>query len=113
AAVLGGLQPQPIEVEPDGTLAPDRIRAFVKPLDPHFARTRLVAIENTIGGKALPMSYLPEVRALVDELGLALHLDGARLMNAAVHHGVDPTAITRDRKSTRLNSSHVKISYAV
>jgi len=95
AAVLGGIQPQPIEVEPDGTLALDRIRAFVKPLDPHFARTRLVAIENTIGGKALPMSYLPEVRALVDELGLALHLDGARLMNAAVHHGVDPTAITR------------------
>ena len=95
AAVLGGIQPQPITVESDGTLAVERIREFVKPLDDHFARTRLVSIENTIGGKALPMAYLSEVRALVDELGLALHLDGARLMNAAVHHGVDATDITR------------------
>jgi threonine aldolase len=95
AAVLGGIQPQPIPMEGDGTLAVDTIRQFVKPLDDHFARTRLVAIENTTNGKALPMDYLPEVRGMVDELGLALHLDGARLMNAAVHHGVDPTAITR------------------
>jgi threonine aldolase len=95
AAVLGGIQPQPIAIEADGTLAVDRIRAFVKPHDDHFARTRLVSIENTISGKALPMAYLPDVRSLVDELGLALHLDGARLMNAVVFHGVDPTDITR------------------
>jgi threonine aldolase len=95
AAVLGGIQPQPIDVEPDGTLALDRVRSVVKPADDHFARTRLVAVENTIGGRALPMDYLPALRALVDQLGLALHLDGARLMNAAVHHGVDPTEITR------------------
>lgn len=94
AAVLGGIQPQPILIEPDGTLATGRIRRFVKPVDDHYARTRLVAIENTISGKALPMEYLPQVRSLVDELGLALHLDGARLMNAAVFHGVEPAAIT-------------------
>ena len=95
AAVLGGIQPQPIPIQPDGTLAVADIREVVKPLDDHFARTRLVAIENTIGGRALPMDYLPQVRALVDELGLGLHLDGARLMNAAVFHGVEPTDITR------------------
>lgn len=94
-AVLGGIQPQPVEIDPDGTLPLAAIETNVKPIDPHFARTRLVAIENTIGGRALPMSYLPEVRACVDRLGLALHLDGARLMNAAVHHGVAPTDITR------------------
>lgn len=102
AAVLGGIQPQPIEVEPDGTLATGRIEANAKPIDDHFARTRLVAIENTIGGRALPMGYLPEVSACASRLGLGLHLDGARLMNAAVHHGVAPTEITRHVDSVSL-----------
>ncbi|CAI3801829.1 low-specificity L-threonine aldolase [Rheinheimera sp. MM224] len=83
-AVLGSIQPQPIEHQPDGTLALEHIRAAVKPDDPHFARTKLIVMENTTGGKVLPLSYMNSVAALAKELGLNCHIDGARLMNAAV-----------------------------
>ncbi|MCA1928416.1 low-specificity L-threonine aldolase [Rheinheimera sp.] len=93
-AVLGSIQPQPIELQPDGTLALEHIRAAVKPDDPHFARTKLVVMENTTGGKVLPLHYMNSVAALAKELGLSCHIDGARLMNAAVAlataDGVDP-----------------------
>ncbi len=82
-AVLGSIQPQPIEFEPDGTLDLDEVRRKVKPDDPHFANTRLLALENTHDGKVIPLDYLKRARELVDELGLRLHLDGARLWNAA------------------------------
>lgn len=82
-AVLGSIQPQPIEFEPDGSLDLDRVRQKVKPDDPHFARTRLLALENTHDGKVLPLDYLDAARRFVDELGLRLHLDGARMWNAA------------------------------
>jgi len=87
AAVLGSIQPQPIEFEPDGTLDLDIVRSKVKPDDPHFARTRLLALENTTDGKVLPHDYLLAARDLVDEFGLALHLDGARMWNAAAASG--------------------------
>jgi threonine aldolase len=83
-AVLGSIQPQPIEHQPDGTLALEHIRAAVKPDDPHFARTKLIVMENTTGGKVLPLSYMNSVAALAKELKLNCHIDGARLMNAAV-----------------------------
>ena len=83
-AVLGSIQPQPIEHQADGTLALEHIRAAVKPDDPHFARTKLIVMENTTGGKVLPLSYMNSVAALAKELGLNCHIDGARLMNAAV-----------------------------
>ena len=83
-AVLGSIQPQPIELQPDGTLALEHIRAAVKPDDPHFARTKLIVVENTTGGKVLPLHYMNSVAALAKELGLSCHIDGARLMNAAV-----------------------------
>jgi threonine aldolase len=83
-AVLGSIQPQPVENEPDGTIALDAIEAAIKPDDPHFARTRLICMENTTGGKVLPMDYLRSVRRLAQSRGLATHLDGARLFNAAV-----------------------------
>ncbi|MDF3126408.1 low-specificity L-threonine aldolase [Rheinheimera sp. 1928-s] len=83
-AVLGSIQPQPIEHQPDGTLALEHIRAAVKPDDPHFARTKLIVMENTTGGKVLPLAYMNSVAALAKELGLKCHIDGARLMNAAV-----------------------------
>jgi threonine aldolase len=83
-AVLGSIQPQPVELQPDGTLALEHIRAAVKPDDPHFARTKLIVMENTTGGKVLPLSYMNSVAALAKELGLNCHIDGARLMNAAV-----------------------------
>ena len=84
AAVLGGIQPQPLEHAEDGSLPLERIRAAIKPDDFHFARTRLLALENTIGGKVLDPDYVAAATALAREHGLATHLDGARLFNAAV-----------------------------
>ncbi|ENK2092408.1 low-specificity L-threonine aldolase [Vibrio vulnificus] len=83
AAVLGSIQPQPIENNPDGTLPFDKLTAAIKPDDSHFARTKLLSLENTINGKVLPLSYLQEARAFVNKHNLKLHLDGARVYNAA------------------------------
>ncbi|EOA6541959.1 TPA: low-specificity L-threonine aldolase [Vibrio vulnificus] len=83
AAVLGSIQPQPIENNPDGTLPFDKLTAAIKPDDSHFARTKLLSLENTINGKVLPLSYLQEARTFVDKHNLKLHLDGARVYNAA------------------------------
>jgi threonine aldolase len=87
AAALGGIQPQPLPFEPDGTLNLDRVRELVKPLDPHFARSRLLCLENTQGGRPTGPEYFSRARALCDEMNLSLHLDGARLFNAAVATG--------------------------
>lgn len=84
AAVLGSIQPQPIENAPDGTLPLDKVAAAIKPVDDHFARTRLFALENTIGGRVLPEGYVHEAVAFARSRGLAAHLDGARVCNAAV-----------------------------
>ena len=84
AAVLGSVQPQPLPHQPDGSLGLADIEAAIKPDDEHFARSRLLALENTVGGKVLPMAYLAEATALARSRGLATHLDGARLFNAAV-----------------------------
>ena len=84
AAVLGSVQPQPLNHQPDGTLALEDIEAAIKIDDPHFARSRLLALENTLGGKLIPMDYLQQATQLARSRGLATHLDGARLFNAAV-----------------------------
>jgi threonine aldolase len=84
AAVLGSIQPQPLANQPDGSLALADIEAAIKPDDPHFARSRLLALENTIGGKVLPMAYIEAATTLARSRGLGTHLDGARLFNAAV-----------------------------
>ena len=94
AAALGGIQPQPVEVEADGTLALDRIAAAIKPHDFHYARTRLLSLENTFSGKVLPLAYMRSARDLCGRRGLALHLDGARVCNAAVDLGVEVAEIT-------------------
>ena len=94
AAVLGGIQPQPIGVKADGTLDLGQVAADIKPRDFHYARTRLLSLENTISGKVLPLAYMREARALCDRHGLALHLDGARVCNAAVALGVEVAEIT-------------------
>ena len=83
AAVFGSVQPQPINHQPDGTLALDEIEAAIKPDDAHFARTRLLALENTLGGKLLPFDYVQRATGLAKDKGLVRHLDGARLFNAA------------------------------
>ena len=95
AAVLGSIQPQPLEVQADGSLDLAQVAAAIKPDDFHFARTRLLALENTMQGKVLPLAYVAAASRLTRENGLALHLDGARLYNAAVKLGVDAGDITR------------------
>ncbi|MHC8402317.1 low-specificity L-threonine aldolase [Pseudomonas sp. MDT1-17] len=95
AAVLGSIQPQPLEVQADGSLDLAQVAAAIKPDDFHFARTRLLALENTMQGKVLPLEYLARARSFTREHGLALHLDGARLYNAAVKLGVDAREITQ------------------
>ena len=88
AAVLGSIQPQPIENALDGTIPLEKISAAVKPIDDHFARTKLFTLENTIGGKVLPHAYVTAAQTLARSHGLAVHLDGARIANAAVAMGV-------------------------
>jgi threonine aldolase len=83
-AVFGSVQPQPLNHQPDGTLALADIEAAIKPDDPHFARSRMLALENTLGGKLLSMAYIEQATALARNKGLTRHLDGARLFNAAV-----------------------------
>jgi threonine aldolase len=94
-AVLGSIQPQPLAQRADGTLDLAEVEAAIKPDDPHFARTRLLALENTIGGKAIGRAYLDEALALAARRGLATHLDGARLFNAAVGLGIDAKDLCR------------------
>ncbi|ENC6433662.1 MULTISPECIES: low-specificity L-threonine aldolase [Aeromonas] len=84
SAVLGSVALQPLPMQRDGTLAFDDIKAALAPDDAHFVQTRLICLENTHNGKVLPLSYLQEMGAFVAERGLRLHLDGARLFNAAV-----------------------------
>ena len=94
-AVLGGIQPQPLAQGTDGTLALADIEAAIKPDDPHFARSRLLCLENTWNGNALPMAYVEAATSLARAKGLATHLDGARLFNAATALGVPVAAISR------------------
>ena len=92
-AALGGVQPQPLEHEADGSLSLAGIAAAVKPDDDHFAKSRLLCLENTIGGKALPVAYLEAATAVARQHDLVTHLDGARLFNAAVKLGVPAAEI--------------------
>ncbi|HHQ4589219.1 low-specificity L-threonine aldolase [Aeromonas veronii] len=84
SAVQGSVALQPLPMQRDGTLAFDDIKAALAPDDAHFVQTRLICLENTHNGKVLPLPYLQEMGAFVAERGLKLHLDGARLFNAAV-----------------------------
>ena len=95
AAVLGSIQPQPIVQADDGSLPLARIVSAIKPIDPHFARTRLLALENTWHGRTLPLDYLRSAHDLARTHGLGMHLDGARLFNAAVACQVPASEITR------------------
>ena len=88
AAVLGSIQPQPIANQADGSIALADIAVYIKPDDMHFARTRLLALENTIGGRVLGSAYMAAATSLARERGLATHLDGARICNAAVKQGI-------------------------
>ncbi|MDH5222595.1 MAG: low-specificity L-threonine aldolase [Betaproteobacteria bacterium] len=94
-AVLGSIQPQAIVNRPDGTLDLAEVEAAIKPDDPHFAKTRLLALENTITGRVIPRRYFDEALALATRRGLATHLDGARIFNAAVKLGMPVKELCR------------------
>jgi|TARA_R110002033_G_scaffold802_9_gene7851 threonine aldolase len=89
SSVLGGISPQPIEFEKDGTLDLNKVYKKIKPNDFHFAMTKLLCLENTHDGKVLPLSYLQEARKFTQDKNLLLHLDGARVFNAVIDLGID------------------------
>jgi threonine aldolase len=95
AAVVGGIQPQPLSQQADGTMLLSDIEAAIKPDDAHFARTCLLALENTWNGRVLPTAYVEAATSLASPRGLARHLDGARLFNAAVASGVPARELTK------------------
>ncbi len=102
AAVLGGIQPQPIEFEEDSTLDLEKVRGKIKQDDYHFARSRLLCLENTRSGDVLPLDYHATAAKFCGETGLALHLDGARLFNACVKQDVQLIDVTRHYDSVSL-----------
>jgi len=95
AAVLGSIQPQPLPQQADGSILLADIEANIKPDDAHFAKTRLLALENTWGGQVLPQAYIEAATALARRKGLATHLDGARVFNAAVASGAPVAQIAQ------------------
>jgi threonine aldolase len=101
-AALGGLVPRTLPNQPDGTLDLDAIAAAVRPVDQHFAPARLVCLENThnrMGGAVLTPEYTAQTAELAHARGLALHIDGARIFNAAAALGVPVRELTRHADS--------------
>ena len=96
AAVLGSIQPQPLPLKEDATMDLELLEASIKPKDVHFARTRLICLENTHGGQALPSGYTQAVKSIADKYGLAMHLDGARLFNAVVDTQLSAAELAAD-----------------
>ncbi len=94
AAVLGSIQPQPLDFEKNGTLDLKKVEQFIKPDDYHFAKTQLLCLENTHSGLALPMDYLDEAKIFSDDNNLKFHLDGARIFNAAIKQSVNVKEIS-------------------
>ena len=83
AAIFGGIQPQPIDQNKDGSIDIEKIQAYIKPLnDYHFTNTKLISLENTFHGRILPLSYVKSVYKFAQKKRLLLHLDGARIFNA-------------------------------
>jgi threonine aldolase len=91
--VLGSIHPHVVPNRADGTLDLAEVEAAIKPDDPHFPKTRLLALENTITGRVLPRTYLDEAVKVASRRGLAIHLDGARIFNAAVHERTSVKAL--------------------
>ena len=102
AEALGSIQPQSLDQEEDGTLALDKLAALVKPDDFHFARTKLLCLENTTWGKVLPLDYLKLVQSFASDYQLSLHLDGARLFNASAATVVSAVQLARPFESVSI-----------
>jgi len=95
AAVLGGIQPQPLDFEADGSIDLAAVQDAIKPDDPHFVRTKLLCLENTRDGMVVPQDYMERAAKFASDRDLGVHLDGARLWNAAVWHQVEPAELVR------------------
>jgi threonine aldolase len=98
-ATLGGVMPHPLPTDEDGRMDPSRVEAAVRGDDPHWPRTRLILVENSFGGRGgapLPAEYFSRLREVADRHGLAMHLDGARVFNAATALGVEAETLARD-----------------
>ncbi|XP_066289659.1 uncharacterized protein [Branchiostoma lanceolatum] len=96
SAQLGSVHPRTVRNKPDGTFDLEEVESKIRTNDPHLPITRLICVENTqniCGGRVLPLSFLKEVRSLADKHKLLVHMDGARLMNAAVSLNVPPSEI--------------------
>jgi threonine aldolase len=106
AAVCGGAVYAPVPNNPDGTLSLTDLAAEfpTEPDDPQFALPRLICLENTqnrCGGAVLPVGYLRAVSDFARDRGVAFHLDGARIFNAAVAAGVDAAELARPADSVQ------------
>lgn len=101
-AVLGSIQPQPVRILADGRLDLVHVEAVVKPDNEHFARSKLLCLENTHDGKVLTPEFHAEAAEVAERHGLALHLDGARIWNAAVALGIDLAVMTEPFDSVSL-----------
>ena len=103
SAAVGGIHPHTVPNQPDGTLDLADIEAAIRPPDdPHYPHSRLICLENThnrCGGAVLTPDYMAQVRALADRHDLHIHLDGARIFNAAVALGVEPAVLAQDADS--------------
>jgi threonine aldolase len=96
-AVLGGVTPHPLPTDEWGRMAEVAVETAVRPHNPHFPRSRLLLLENSYGNKQgypLPPDYFAAMRAIADRHNLSIHLDGARLFNAAVAQSLPPQALT-------------------
>jgi threonine aldolase len=103
SAAVGGIHPRTVQNQPDGRLDLDEVEGAIRGADnPHYPRTRLICLENThnrCSGAVLSPSYVAEVRSLADRHGLSIHLDGARIFNAAVALGLPPADLAQGADS--------------
>jgi threonine aldolase len=103
SAAVGGIHPRTVPNQPDGTLDLDEVEAAIRGADnPHYPRTRLICLENThnrCSGAVLSPPYMAKVRALADRHGLSVHLDGARIFNAAAALGLSSSEVARHADS--------------
>lgn len=96
AAVLGSVQPQPLDFEIDGSLDLEKVESVIKPIDYHHARTKLFCLENTVNGRVLALDYLKKIKPFCEEKKLASHLDGARVFNACIKLGLSLKTISEN-----------------
>ncbi len=101
SSALGGVSTRTVPNLPDGRLELNAIESSINADDPHFARTKLISLENTWNGHPLTPEYMSEVRDIADRYSLKIHLDGARLFNAAVALKASPVDLVRDADSVQ------------